>query len=87
MCDLCGNKTHFIEDMSSGDTICLGRDGEMSCGKVVQDHKVFEGVEKRNFEDDDKDRHQHGPGTHTILLRNVLRICHPANHFMHWICF
>lgn len=62
VCDLCGNKSHFIEDMSSGDTVCLGRDGQWSCGKVVQDHKVFQGVEKRNFEDDDKDRHQHGPG-------------------------
>ena len=36
VCDLCGNKTsaNFIEDLSSGDTICLGRDGQWSCGKV-----------------------------------------------------
>lgn len=66
-CDLCGNKTHFIEDLSSGDTICLGKDGQWSCGKVVQDHRVFEGVEKRNFEDDDKDRHQHGPEADPLM--------------------
>ncbi len=37
-------------DAKSGDSVCLGKEGN-GCGFVLQDHAVFEGAEKRNFED------------------------------------
>jgi hypothetical protein len=49
-CSACGNKNqeNFINDGSSGDTICNGKDN-FGCGNVVQNHAVDLGQQFRVF--------------------------------------
>lgn len=51
VCPWCWNKDpdNFATDSSTGDMVCLGVGGE-GCGRVVVDHVVHIGQEKRNFE-------------------------------------
>lgn len=68
-CNSCGNKdqNYFKQIPYTGDTVCLGKNGE-GCGMVVQDHRVEEGAEFRRFSDDEgKDRNHFGPSPDPLM--------------------
>lgn len=66
-CEVCGNKDpyRFFTDSSSGDTICLGVDGNQ-CGNVVAEHLIDRGAAKRNFEGEE-DKSHHGPSPDKLM--------------------
>ncbi len=46
-----------MRDGRSGDTICIGINGDNSCGEVLEERRVDTGEEFRNFEGEEVDFH------------------------------